>query len=341
MKSALRSATVPCVLAASLLVSLLVLVLGATSAYAVGGISVDQSVNAYGATSFTIGTTQPDELILIAADGWPCSGQTVTVDGSAATLVTTAGCSYETGEATVFEFVAASLGIHDVAVDEGSSNELSLNFGVSLLNATATGLTSAAFTGGSPSITTTAAGEYVFATSEYNTGLEPGTLVWSGSPVTPTFLQGGGTCDPFCGIDASIAGLGAPTAGTYSAGMSDSNQLPGSPGLTILVAVEPKSPCGTALSPYFLTATYATGTFTGLFCVNAAGTGTYTQYSVPAGTQTATGTGTVKVVGRTTAIAASGTGLALLGELTASSSTFTETAPAPMKTGTFTLATLP
>jgi hypothetical protein len=120
MKRALRSATVPCVLAANLLVSLLVLVLGGTSAYAVGGISVDQSVNANGATSFTIGTTQPNELILIAADGWPCvGGQAVTVDGSAATLVTTAGPGYcggdNTGGATVFQFVAASPGIHNVA----------------------------------------------------------------------------------------------------------------------------------------------------------------------------------------------------------------------------------
>jgi hypothetical protein len=100
------------------------------------------------------------------------------------------------------------------------------------------------------------------------------------------------------------------------------------------------SPCG-SLTGYFLAATSATGSFTGLFCVNASGTSTYTQYSVPGGIQTATGTGKVLISGGTTAIAASGTGLALLGVKTTTSSTFTETAPAPMKAGTFTLTGLP
>ena len=92
------------------------------------------------------------------------------------------------------------------------------------------------------------------------------------------------------------------------------------------------SPCG-SFTAYFLSATYAMGSFTGLFCVNASGTGTYSQNGG------ATVTGTVKTSGETTAIAASGTNLVLLGEKTATSSTFTETAPAPMKSGTFTLAT--
>lgn len=77
--------------------------------------------------------------------------------------------------------------------------------------------------------------------------------------------------------------------------------------------------------------------FIGVFCVNAAGSGTYTQYSVPTLTQTAVGTGTVAISGTSTAISASGKGLALLGETTSTSSTFTETSPSPMKTGTFTL----
>jgi hypothetical protein len=442
------------VLAANLLVSLLALVLGGTTAYAVGGISVDQSVNALGATSFTIGTTQPNELILVAADGYPCvGGQTVTVDGSAATLVTTAGCDGNTGGATVFQFVAASPGIHNVAVGEGNFSGLRLNFGVSLLNATATGLTSAAFNGGSPSITTTAANEYVFANSEYNTGTTSGTLAWSGSPVTPTFLQGGNYCDGgFCGIDASIAGLGAPTAGMYSASMSDSNQFPGIPGLTILVAVQPKaapsltttpsttsvtigpspttfndtallsggdsptgtitftlyhgatlvdtetasvsgnssyttptgytlpstgtvsgiyqwdatyngdgnntsasdngatneqvtvvSPCGTGLTPYFLTATYHTGTFTGVFCVNANGDGTYTQNSpgLPVSQRTLTGTGHIRMNQGVTSIQAympAFQNLNLVGTTNGTASSFGESGSGfPHLNGTFTL----
>ena len=94
------------------------------------------------------------------------------------------------------------------------------------------------------------------------------------------------------------------------------------------------SPCG-SLTAYFLTATYGAGSFNGVFCVNAAGTGTYSQNGG------ATVTGKVLTSGGATWISASGTGLALLGEKTTTSSTFTETAPAPMKSGTFTLATLP
>jgi len=55
-------------------------------------------------------------------------------------------------------------------------------------------------------------------------------------------------------------------------------------------------PCGT-LTPYVLSATYATGSFTGLFCVNANGDGTYTQYSpgLPVNQQTLTGTGHIRM----------------------------------------------
>jgi hypothetical protein len=85
-----------------------------------------------------------------------------------------------------------------------------------------------------------------------------------------------------------------------------------------------------------LDATYLAGTFTGVFRLNANGIGTYTQYSGI--TETAKGTGEMLTSGGTTVVAASGPGLALLGEETATSSTFTETAPAPVMTGTFTLS---
>jgi hypothetical protein len=85
------------------------------------------------------------------------------------------------------------------------------------------------------------------------------------------------------------------------------------------------------LTPYFLSAISHTGNFTGFFCVNTAGTGTYAQNGGPSGT------GTVKFSGTTVSVAASGKNLALLGNVTPTYSTFTETAPAPMKSGTFTL----
>jgi hypothetical protein len=118
--------------------------------------------------------------------------------------------------------------------------------------------------------------------------------------------------------------IGSPPAG---ANVTDSSTL------TITA-----KPCGAGLTAHLLTATSRTGSFFGIFCVNPAGTGTYTQY--PAGAPasvTATGTGTVTVSGTVTRITAFGKNLALLGQRTSTTSTFTETAPAPVTSGTFTL----
>jgi hypothetical protein len=86
-----------------------------------------------------------------------------------------------------------------------------------------------------------------------------------------------------------------------------------------------------------LFASSATGNFLGLFCLNSSGSGTYSQYGVGA-TVVASGTGKVLTSGAATSISASGTGLALLEQKTSSASSFTETAPTPMKTGTFILS---
>jgi hypothetical protein len=94
------------------------------------------------------------------------------------------------------------------------------------------------------------------------------------------------------------------------------------------------SPCAAGLTTYILSATSGTGTFTGAFCVNTFGTGTYTQGTVH-------GTGTVTTSFGVTHITAFGTNLALIGQKTTTTSTFTETAPAPPKRGTFTLTLTP
>jgi hypothetical protein len=226
-----------------------VLAVGVSSAAAAGGPAVDQITNAGLSAAFTIGTSQPNELILITADGWPCpGGQQVTVDGSAATLIAAAGdcITNNTGGATVFQFVAPTAGTHNVAiVDEGGFDPLFSNYAVSLLNASSTGITSTSFLGDAPgSITTSQSNEYVFATSVVNNGFGDGTVSWTGSPVTPTMLASSGICaGSFCGIDTSIAGFSAPTPGSYSASMSDTE--PGEQ-VTILVAV-PGSAVGAAL----------------------------------------------------------------------------------------------
>ncbi len=90
------------------------------------------------------------------------------------------------------------------------------------------------------------------------------------------------------------------------------------------------SPCAAGLTAHMLSATYHTGTFTGLFCVNAKGVGTYTQGTV-------SGTGTVTVFRGVTFITAWGKNLVLLGSTNGTKSGFIELAPSPFKFGTFTL----
>ena len=91
------------------------------------------------------------------------------------------------------------------------------------------------------------------------------------------------------------------------------------------------TPCTAGLHAHVLSATYASGTFTGLFCVNAKGIGTYTQGAV-------SGFGSVTVVKGTTVISALGKDLFLAGSTNGTKSSFVESAPAPIKLGTFTLS---
>jgi hypothetical protein len=71
--------------------------------------------------------------------------------------------------------------------------------------------------------------------------------------------------------------------------------------------------------------------------VNTAGTGTYTQYSLPNFIQTAAGTGTVGISGTTITFSATGTKLSMLAEFTPTYTTLTETQPVPMRTVPFAL----
>ena len=92
--------------------------------------------------------------------------------------------------------------------------------------------------------------------------------------------------------------------------------------------------CAAGLHAHVLSATYATGTFTALFCVNAKGFGTYTQGIL-------TGFGSVTVVKGTTIIGAVGKNLLLAGTTNGTKSSFVELAPTPIKFGTFTLTMIP
>jgi hypothetical protein len=153
-------------------------------------------------------------------------------------------------------------------------------------------------------------------TGPYTFSVPPGALP------TGLTLSSGGVLN---GTPTDKAQIG--TTFTFTVTATDSSSFTGTQEYSIKVV----SPCGAGLTPYFLSAASHTGNFTGIFCVNGSGTGTYVQSGG------AHGTGTVTTAAGSTRITAFGTDLALVGEVNAWSSTFTETAPAPQKAGTFTL----
>ena len=161
------------------------------------------------------------------------------------------------------------------------------------------------------------------------TGAAPGVVTFSEVGNLPTGI----TLSPsgvLAGIATDKTQIGQSFPFTVTA--NGPNSATGSQNYTITLL----SPCGAGLTPYFVTASSRTGNFLGLFCTNSAGTGAYTQYSTSYVVQVK-GTGTVTTSGSTTKVTAFGTGLGLLGQETPWSSSFTETAPAPEKAGTFTL----
>ncbi len=143
----------------------------------------------------------------------------------------------------------------------------------------------------------------------------------NGSYSTPTGYTLPPTAIGTFGWDSSYTGDANNSAATDN----------GAPGEQVVVS----TPCAGGFSFYFLSATARTGSFTGFFCVNVFGTGTYTQAGG------AHGTGTITSSGGVSRVTASGTNLALIGQKTTTTSTFTETAPPPAKAGTFTLLSTP
>ena len=102
--------------------------------------------------------------------------------------------------------------------------------------------------------------------------------------------------------------------------------------------------CAAGLTARVLNATYATGTFIGLFCVNANGDGTYAQWSpaLPVTEQALTGTGHIRVNQGTTTVQANlpaFKNLNLVGSTNGTVSSFGESGSGfPTLHGTFTLS---
>jgi len=145
---------------------------------------LDATANANGASTFTITTTHPNELIMIAYDGWngPGSGP-VKVDGNPATLLTTANTG-NSGTAMTYYYPAAAAAVHTIVCTETGYNyaPYGINFAASVY---ATGCTLnggsitastisliACTTGGSVTgtITTTVNKEFIYENCEINEG---------------------------------------------------------------------------------------------------------------------------------------------------------------------------
>jgi len=187
-------------------------------------VTLDQAVNGGGSTSFSISTSNPNEVIVIAVDGWPAlTPSSVTVDGNEAKgIVGGTNAGVNTGFASIYVYTAPTAGSHAIAIDE-SGIELANNMAVSLIGGSITG--AGAGDSGSDGTTgdslTTTAGAYILYDADFDTGnCTIGTFSWSGSPVVPTTLT---SLHTGCGNDSVFGGESASSTGTYSANVTDSD----------------------------------------------------------------------------------------------------------------------
>ena len=158
-----------------------------------------------------------------------------------------------------------------------------------------------------------------------------GSLANNGGPTQTIALSGGPAVDVVPAADCPPTDQrGAPRTAPCDIGAYDTD-------FPSFSAV-----CATG-TPYYLYATYSTGVFSGLFCVNANGDGTYTQYSpgLPGNQQTLTGTGHIRKNQGVTSIQAympTFQNLNLVGTTNGTSSSFGESGSGfPHLNGTFTL----
>ncbi len=214
------------------------------------GVTLDQfaiagSPGNCGNTTFTITTTNPSEMIMVAYDGWngPGAGP-VTVDGINATWIQTAN-NGNSGSAMTYAYVAPAAGVHTIVCATTGWNScyynnyaasfkgcaamtVAGNIGINVIN------TIACQTGGSitATIATALPGSVIYANCEINEG-QPTSypISWTGA----TFL---GDTHTQNGIDASQAYEPAPTVGNYT--ITATNASPsanGCGGLTLVLVV--------------------------------------------------------------------------------------------------------
>lgn len=150
--------------------------------------------------------------------------------------------------------------------------------------------------------------------------------------VVPTTSHTYATPGPYTATVTETDSAGTSTTHVFTGQTMSRNGGPSAvASQSFTVAPSTLAPCASGLQAHALRASYGTSTFTGLFCVNAKGVGTYSQGTVQ-------GIGTITVVEGVTSISAFGKNLALVGVTNGTHSGFIEFAPAPIKLGTFTLS---
>ena len=146
----------------------------------------------------------------------------------------------------------------------------------------------------------------------------------SAGPGYAVFSGGGGGGGYYGGGGSSIGGGGGGSS--YPEAHVTGLDTTATPSVTITYVPL----CAAGRTPHVLNATYGTSTFTGLFCVNTNGIGTYTQGTV-------SGIGAVITMRGRTFVGALGKNLLLRGSTNSTKSGFVEVAPV-RAIGTFTLS---
>jgi len=233
---------------------------------------LDVAANANGASTFTIQTNFPNELLMITYAGWngPGSGP-VAVDGVNATLVSIAN-NGNSGTTEIYAKTVAAAGVHTIVCTETgySYPPYGINFAagfytsncaLTLANITGTVVnTIACVTGGSiqASIVTTQPNEMIYTSAEINNG-QGGNypILWTNANFLASLHIGNG-------IDAGHGYSLAPVAGTYSiVATNTSNPNNGCGGLCIILTKI--SPCSCVVLPVGIEKFKCTPTKEGMF----------------------------------------------------------------------------
>src|SRR5581483_11281292 len=216
-------------------------------------VAFDAFVAGTSSSSYSITTTKPNELIMIAYNGWPSPGNgPVKVDGNAACKIKTAFDNNNSGIAETYAYAAAAAGVHNIVCTEPNySSPYFLNSaasfyvnGCTLTCANVVNSDTAwrnCITGGcvQKTINVATANSMIFCNAENNNGL--GTsypFTWTGATNLTDLHVGNG-------IESSQAYKFAAATGNYT--VKACNAAPnnnGCGGLALVLAViKPCSPC--------------------------------------------------------------------------------------------------